>query len=181
MSITTTNIPSLFSSNSPDCLQPFCTAATTLSQHQPRPENPRFSHKRGGSRRPIFATCARDQTSFQLPPCRRTGAIGPYRNRSRGPLVACRLSVVAQWQSWLSQSLSPLRHLLGEAFACVGACLACLRSRDRGSGESLFRRACSLQPAYQPKTPIPCLSNLTSYHRSAKRLRQKFLIIALWS
>ena len=174
MSIVTTNIPSLFSSNSPDCLQPFCTAATTLSQHQPRSENPRFSHKRGGSRRPIFATCARDQTSFQLPPCRRTGAIGPYRNRSRGPLVACRLSVVAQ--SWLSQSLSPLRHLLGAAFACVGACLACLRSR--GSGESLFRRACSLQPASPRLHSCVCLSNLTSYHRSAERQTTKFLITA---
>lgn len=91
MSIVTTNIPSLFSFNSPHSLQPFCTAATTLSQHQPPSENPRFSHKRGGSRRPIFATCARDQTSSQLPPCRRTGAIGPYRNRSRGPLVTCQL------------------------------------------------------------------------------------------
>lgn len=94
---------------------------------------------------------------------------------SRSP---CHLSVVAQWQSWLSQSLSPLRHLLGEACACVGACLACLRSR--GSGESLFRPACSCSQPAQGAIRV-CLSNLTSYHRSAKRLRQKFLITALCS
>jgi hypothetical protein len=96
-------------------------------------------------------------SSSPRPPCRHagcTGAVGPYRNRSRGPLVA---------QSCCRRCLSPLRHLLGDVCSCVSRVF-----EEQEAGRAVRPpAACSSQPA-QDAIPIPCLSNLTSYHRSAK-------------
>lgn len=108
---------------------------------------------------------------FQLPDVpgtlaqRCTGAIGPYRNRSRGPLVA---------QSWLSQMPESAAAALRRR-ACLRACLACLR--ETGSGESCLRSpaACSSQPASPPRRhsdSVPAYQ--TSHHITdqQKRIRR---------
>ena len=116
MSITTADIPSLFPSNSSHCLQPFCTAATTCVLHQPhrpRSENPRFSHKRGGSRRAIFATCARDLTSSQLP-------VSPVPALSA---LTETVLAVPLWRRAVVAEPEPVRPAAAETSVLGGACV----------------------------------------------------------